>query len=153
MDKSKFKHKTEVRVRNYEVDWQGIVHNAVYLLYFEVGRIEYFKTIGMTINRESILNQERIVLVRNEVDYKASATFDDVLTVYTRMARIGNSSFVMEGIIERSTTGEEIARNFAFHVWLDPVTGKSRTIPDSFRRSVQEKEGSHCAIEWPSIEV
>ncbi len=31
MDFSKFKHKINLRVRNYEVDWQGIVHNAVYL--------------------------------------------------------------------------------------------------------------------------
>jgi acyl-CoA thioester hydrolase len=153
MDRTKFKHRAEIRVRNYEVDWQGIVHNAVYLQYFEIGRIEYFKRIGMTIDRESILNQERIVLVRNEIDYKASATFDDVLTVVTRMSRIGNSSFVMEGIIERAGTHEEIARNIAFHAWLDPKTKKSRTVPDGFRRRVQEYEGADCAIEWPSVEV
>ena len=36
LDIAKFKHETQVKVRNYEIDWQGIVHNAVYLYYFEV---------------------------------------------------------------------------------------------------------------------
>jgi len=45
-DLSLFQHTIPVQVRNYEVDWQGIVHNAVYLLYFEIGRVDYFKHIG-----------------------------------------------------------------------------------------------------------
>jgi acyl-CoA thioesterase FadM len=37
MDITKFKHKVQLRVRNYDIDWQGIVHNAVYSLYLEIG--------------------------------------------------------------------------------------------------------------------
>ncbi|MBI4417163.1 MAG: hypothetical protein HY563_00195, partial [Ignavibacteriales bacterium] len=49
-DPKLFGHRTELTVRNYEVDWQGIVHNAVYLLYFEMGRVEYLKQIGATLD-------------------------------------------------------------------------------------------------------
>lgn len=153
LDRQQFKHRTEIRVRNYEVDWQGIVHNGNYLLYCEVGRVEYLKHIGARIDLNSINSESRVVLIRNEIDYLAPALFDDLLIVSTRISFIKNSSFGMEGIIERAATGERIAENIAYHVWLDPVTNKSKSIPDDMRRLVQAFEGSNCAIAWPSLEV
>lgn len=153
LDRHKFKHSHQLRVRNYEVDWQGIVHNGNYLLYCEVGRVEYLKHIGATIDLNSINSESRVVLVRNEIDYLAPAMFDDLLTVHTRISFMKNSSFAMEGIIERASTGERIAENIAYHVWLDPATRKSTPIPDTMRRLVQTFEGDDCAMTWPSLEV
>jgi acyl-CoA thioester hydrolase len=151
MDSSKFQHKTVVRVRNYEVDWQGIVHNANYLLFFEVGRLEYLKHIGMTIDFQTIQRDSRVVLVRNEIDYKSPARFDDTLDVYTRISYIRNTSFAFEGIIGEQQTGRLVARNLAIHVWLDPRTGMPKTVDDDFRRRIQKMEGEHVAIVGPSL--
>jgi acyl-CoA thioester hydrolase len=153
MDKSKFKHQTQIRVRNYEVDWQGIVHNATYLLYCEVGRIEYFKQVGVTIELNAIRGPSRVVLVRNEIDYKSPALFDDLLNVYTRITFIKNSSFAMEGILEKAKSGQRVAENVAFHVWLDPSTDRPKPVPDNFRKSVQAFEGENCQIFWPTVVV
>ncbi len=153
LEKKIFKHSTQIRVRNYEVDWQGIVHNGNYLLYCEVGRVEYLRHIGATVDLNSINSDSRVVLVRNEIDYLAPAKFDDLLTVYTRISFIKNSSFAMEGIVERASTGERIVENVAYHVWLDPETNKSKPVPDAMRRLVQSFEGDHCPIEWPSLET
>ncbi|HEY4612925.1 MAG TPA: thioesterase family protein [Bacteroidota bacterium] len=147
MDKSKFKYTTQLSVRNYEVDWQGIVHNANYLLYCETGRIEYFKHLGLKVDMSSIQGSSKIVLVRNEIDYKLPARFDDLLTVYTRVAFIKNTSFGVEGILERAATGERIVENVAYHVWLDPATDRPRHVPDEFRRQVQAFEGKDCEIQ------
>jgi acyl-CoA thioester hydrolase len=153
MDKSKFKFSTQVRVRNYEVDWQGIVHNATYLLYFEVGRIEYLKHIGAKVDMQSIQGESKVVLVRNEIDYQSPAYFDEVLNVFIRMSYIRNSSFAMEGILEKASTGELVATNVAYHVWLDPTTGRPKIVPTPFRKLVQAFEGKDCIIEWPAVEV
>jgi acyl-CoA thioester hydrolase len=153
MDKTLFRHTTEIRVRNYEVDWQGIVHNAVYLKYFEVGRIEYLKHLKVELNHDVIQSKNKIVLVRNEIDYKAPAHFDDVLRVYTRTAAIRNTSFVMEGILERLSDGAIIAENVAVHVWLDPHTNCPKTVSDDYRKLIQEFEGSACQISWPTYDV
>jgi acyl-CoA thioester hydrolase len=153
MDKSKFKFSTQVRVRNYEVDWQGIVHNATYLLYCEVGRIEYLKHIGAKVDMQSIQGESRVVLVRNEIDYHSPAFFDEVLDVYTRTSFVRNSSFAMEGILVKAATGELVATNVAYHVWLDPATGRPKTVPTRFRKLVQAFEGNDCIIEWPMLEV
>lgn len=150
MDRSKFKFKTEIRVRSHEVDWQGIVHNAVYLLYFETGRIEYFRALGLRIDLESIKHGNRMVLVRNEINYRAPARFDDLLDVHTRISAIRNTSYVMEGLLLVHRSDKLIGENVAVHVWLDPTTDRPKTISDTFRKTVQQFEGDSVVIEWPT---
>ncbi|HTP79872.1 MAG TPA: thioesterase family protein [Bacteroidota bacterium] len=136
----------QIRVRNYEVDWQGIVHNGNYLLYCEVGRVEYLKHIGAAVDLNSVNNESKVVLVRNEIDYRAPARFDELLNVYTRTAFIHDSSFMMEGILEDARTGRLIAENKAFHVWLDPASGRGKRVPENFRGLIRSFEGPNCEI-------
>ena len=150
MELSRFKHRTTIRVRNYEVDWQGIVHNANYLLYFETARIEYLKNLGIVINRDTIQNDSKVVLVRNEIDYRSPARFDDVLTVHTRISYIRNTSFCFEGMMMEQS-GRPVAENVAVHVWLDAKTGSPKTVSDGFRRKIQEFEGDGVAIVGPTL--
>lgn len=150
MNSEKFKFKTQVRVRNHEVDWQGIVHNAVYLLYFEVGRVEYLKNLGVKIDINSIQHDYKVVLVRNEINYKSPARFDELLNVYTRLASIRNSSFTFEGYIEEAATKRFVSENSAVHVWLDPTKNEPARVGDDFRKLVQKFEGNNVAIEWHS---
>lgn len=148
MDRSKFKHKTSIRVRNYEVDWQGIVHNAVYLEYCEVGRIEYLKSLGAKVDLHSINGDSKVVLVRNEIDYKSPARFDELLDIFSRTSFIRNTSFAIESLIEKSGSKQLIATNVAYHVWLDPRTDAPKTISPEFRTLVQKFESSDCDIVW-----
>jgi acyl-CoA thioester hydrolase len=141
LDRSKFRHSTRIRVRNYEIDWQGIVHNAVYLLYFETGRISYLDQIGVPINVDTIKGDSRVVVARNEIDYRNPARFGDELEVLTRVAYIRNSSFAFEGIIEASRDRRLVAENVSVHVWLDGATGAPVRIGDEFRRLVSAFEG------------
>lgn len=152
-DTSLFRHTTQVRVRNYEVDWQGIVHNAVYLLYFEVGRVEYLKTMGAHLDLNSVRGKNKVVLVRNEIDYRKPVRFDELLTVYTRISCIKTTSFWMEGILQDAESGANAATNVAFHVWLDASTDRPTPVSDEFRKQVQNFEGQNCLIEWPRIDV
>jgi acyl-CoA thioester hydrolase len=146
MDLKQFRHSTQLRVRSYEVDWQGIVHNANYLRYFEVGRIEYLKAIGASIDVETVMGSSKVVLVRHEIDYRDAARFDDRLTIFTRTAWIRNSSFAMEGIIEDETTGRRIAETVAVHVWLDPDTDRPQPVPEHFRERIRSFEGTNAEI-------
>ena len=151
MDRSKFKHRTEVGVRNYEVDWQGVVHNANYLNYFELGRIEYLKYLGFKVDVSTIQDDAKIVLVRNEINYKAPARFDDLLSIFTRVIYIRNTSFAFEGVIEAGVTGRTISENIAIHVWLDRRTGEPVTVGEDFRKKVQQFEKENVAIFGPSL--
>jgi acyl-CoA thioester hydrolase len=135
-----FRHTTRMRVRNFEVDWQGIVHNSIYLQYFETARIEYLRDIGHVLDLASVNRKSRVVLARNEVDYIFPARFDDLLEVGTRVSLIGTSSFVFDGVIQIRKTGTLIAKNHAVHVWLHPEEGYPVPIPGRFIRNVEEFE-------------
>lgn len=150
MDLSQFKHSFDLTVRNYEIDWQGIVHNGNYLLYFEVARVDYFRHIGLEIDERSISGSVRIVLVRNELDFVNSATFGDRLTILTRISSIKNSSFVCEAMMINSTREITIARNVATMVWTDSKTTKSTPVPNSFRKLVEHFETINAQIQWPT---
>lgn len=153
MDKANFKHQLQIAVRNYEIDWQGIVHNAVYLHYFEVGRVQYLTDIGAVVDINSINSSSKVVLVRNEIDYKMPARFRDVLNVYSRISAIRNTSFDFEGILENNATKEIVGENKAVHVWLDPKTNKPTPVPQNFRNLVRKYEGERCRIEPYTIIV
>lgn len=147
MDRGRFRHTTQVRVRNYEIDWQGVVHNANYLLYCETGRIAYIQDLGVPITVDSIQREAKIVIVRNEIDYFAPARLGDLLNILTRVSSIGNSSFAFEGIIEEASTGRKMAENVSVHVWLDPTTGRPMRVPDRFRNLVRQFEGQNLRSE------
>lgn len=101
MNISEFNHNFQIRVRTFEVDAQGIVHNINYLKYFEIGRIEYCRNLGYRILPNGIFNDNlKVVVVRNEIDYKTFAHLDELLNVYTRISWIKYSSFCFEQIIE-----------------------------------------------------
>jgi acyl-CoA thioester hydrolase len=146
-ERAKYKHTYTITVRNYEIDWQGIVHNANYLLYFEVARVDYFKQLGMDLDQRAINGESKIVVVRNELDYAAQATFGDVLTIDTRIVAINYSSIECESIMYHKKDGSMVSKNKCILVWLDPATNTSVKVPDRFRKSVQQFEGDDAAIQ------
>jgi acyl-CoA thioester hydrolase len=141
LERANFRHSTRIRVRNYEVDWQGIVHNANYLLYFETGRISYLEQIGVPVNVDAVRGESRVVVARNEIDYRSPARFGDELDVLTRVSYIRDSSFAFEGIITSASDGRLVAENVSVHVWLDGPTGSPVRVSDEFRRLVAAFEG------------
>jgi acyl-CoA thioester hydrolase len=146
MENTKFKHSHTITVRNYEIDWQGIVHNGNYILYFEVARLEYFKQLGMDFDQRAINGHAKVVVVRNEIDYLSQATFGDTLTILTRTVEVKNSSITCESIMMDKQKNVLVSKNICILVWLDPVTNTSTRVPDSFRQRVRQFEGNDAAV-------
>jgi acyl-CoA thioester hydrolase len=150
MDKTKFQHRISVRVRNIEIDWQGIVHNANYLLYFEDGRVAYLEHLGIKVDISSMDHEYKVLIVRNEIDYVSPARLGELLDVYTRISFVRNTSFAFEAILEESKTGRRIAENVSIHVTLDHKTDKPIPVPEVFRRKVHDFEGDNVVIKGPT---
>ena len=56
----------QIQIRFADIDVMGHVNNAVYLSYFEMARVHYFKQI---LGEEWDWNSDGILLARNEIDY------------------------------------------------------------------------------------
>jgi acyl-CoA thioester hydrolase len=144
-----FRHRTLIRVRNYEVDWQGIVHNAVYLQYFETGRFEYLRRAGIDPDNIQGRRHYRVVLARNEVDYLLPSRFDDLLAIHTKVSMIGTTSFIFEGVIRNVKTKKCVSKNLAVHVWLGTGSGKPCKIPRGFISKIERFEGGKIIRKSP----
>jgi acyl-CoA thioester hydrolase len=144
---NKFKHKYQIRVRNFEVDSQGIVHNAVYLNYCETGRVEYVRNLGIQLMPTGIFDDGiKINVRRNEINYEAPAKLDDLLDVYTRISYIKNSSFCFEHLIINSSSGELLVTQKSVQVNLNNKTGLPERLPDHLREVIMNFEGSDLEL-------
>ncbi|WP_431267755.1 acyl-CoA thioesterase [Dankookia sp. P2] len=81
-----------LRVRWAELDPQRIVFNAHYLTYFDVALSEYMRAIGFKAPDGLAKHGCDIVLANANLDFRASARYDDELLVAARVARIGRTS-------------------------------------------------------------
>ena len=81
-----------LRVRWAELDPQRIVFNAHYLTYFDVALSEYMRAIGFKAPDGLAQHGCDIVLANANLDFRASARYDDELLVTARIARIGRTS-------------------------------------------------------------
>ena len=75
---------TEVSVRFAETDAQGVAHNASYLVWFEVARVEYLRRYAG--GYQSLRDQGIEAFVfESHVRYRVPARFDDRLRVHARV--------------------------------------------------------------------
>jgi acyl-CoA thioester hydrolase len=119
-------HETKLRVRYSETDAQGVVNNANYLTYFEVGRVEWMRAAGMPyaeLERRGL----GFVVVEARVTYKKPAFFDDELTVRAGTAEVGRASFSFGYEVLRA--GETVATGETRHVCVDLKDKRTRRIP------------------------
>jgi acyl-CoA thioester hydrolase len=94
-----------VFIRFSDLDAMGHVNNAVYLSYFEEARIAFFKErIGLNWN----WSENGILVVRNEIDYKAPIFHNDAPIAKTWCQSIGRSSLTINYELVLTRSGSEI---------------------------------------------
>jgi len=95
-----FVFETEMMVRDYECDIQGIVNNAVYQNYLEHARHEFLHRVGIDFTQ---LHDDGIdpVVIRIEMDYKVSLKPRDTFIVKVGVHRQGRLRFVFDQAIFR----------------------------------------------------
>jgi acyl-CoA thioester hydrolase len=119
-------HEVNFRVRYSETDAQGIVNNANYLSYFEVGRVEWLRAAGLSY-RELEKKGYGFVVVEVHAFYKKAASFDDELTLRTKLAELKRASLRFSYALLR---GEEVvATGYTRHGCIELSTGRARRMP------------------------
>ena len=82
---------TTVRVRYAETDQMGVVYHANYLVWFEVGRVEFIRQIGLEYKRMEQEEGALIAVIEARARYKSPARYDEELAVRTRLADVRGS--------------------------------------------------------------
>jgi acyl-CoA thioester hydrolase len=127
-----------IRIYYEDTDCGGVVYYANYLKYFERGRTEYIRGLGVSL---SGYHDKGIVFVvrRAEVDYLAPCRYDDLLTLETRVAGSTRATITFEHSLWKEGDNTELVRGT---VVLAPVGGNGKPVglPEGLKKALL-KEG------------
>jgi acyl-CoA thioester hydrolase len=132
-----FRFSTELKARFAETDAQGIVHNSVYLVWFEVARVEYLERHcgGYPALRERGI--EALVLEAH-ARYLRPARFDDRIRIHARCGAVRGARFRYDYAVERD--GELLADGWTLHATVDGRTLRPTRVPDWLANAISTAE-------------
>ena len=128
------RHDTTIRVRYADTDKMGVVYNGNYLRYFEIGRTELLRHIGVPYAQ---LEAQGALLpvIEAHIEYLRPARYDDLLTVWTTYAV--DRSPVLRLAYEIVIDSDVIARGSTRHTFVDHATFKPIRPPRLFLDAVE----------------
>jgi len=130
-------NKTEIRVRYADTDQMHFVYNGKYLEYFEVGRTEMLRDIGLpydVIEKEGFL----LPVLEAYVKYKLPAYYDDVLVVKSFLKKNPDLKVHIDYEILRKSNTDLIAEGFTIHAFINKRNKKVTRPPDFFIKAIKK---------------
>jgi acyl-CoA thioester hydrolase len=82
---------TQARVRYAETDQMGIVYYANYLVWFELGRVELLRSLGLAYSQLEKEHECILPVVSASCRYRSPARYDDEILIETRPAMLRGS--------------------------------------------------------------
>lgn len=125
-------HDAVLRVRYAETDQMGVVYHANYLVWFEVGRVELFRALGVEYKRMELEDDCHIVVAEAHCRYRHPARYDEVLRVRTRIAEAKNRTVRFSYELFRDADNHLLATGETTHV-ICGRNGKPKMLPEKYR--------------------
>ncbi len=145
MQRSDFRFFERLRVRWAEIDAQKIVFNGHYLMYFDTTVAGYWRALALPYAESMQALGGDLFVRKAEVDYLASARYDDVLDIGMRCARVGNSSIAFTGAAFRQ---EQLLVTCSLtYVFADPGGKASKPVPQELRLLFDRFESGQSMVE------
>jgi acyl-CoA thioester hydrolase len=125
-------HDTTVRVRYAETDQMGVVYHANYLIWFEVGRVELMRALGVEYKKMEIDDDCHIVVADAHCRYERSARYDEVVRIRTRISESRNRIVKFAYEIFRDSDSELLATGDTTHI-ICGSNGRPKLLPQKYR--------------------
>jgi acyl-CoA thioester hydrolase len=137
---SGFRFSTELRVRFNETDAQGVAHNAVYLVWFEIARIAYLEQFPGGY-RGLVESGVDATTIEASVRYRTACRFDDVLRAWVRARDVRGARFAFDYALERtSDPAGLVAEGWTSHACIDATTLRPVRMPAWLAEGIAEVE-------------
>lgn len=131
-----YRHRIALRVRYSETDQMGTVYNARHLDWFECGRSELLRSMGMpyrSLEEKGVF----LPLVEAHVEYQGRAQYDDLLVVTTDLFLEGRARLRCAVQITQHDGGRPVAQGYTIHAFTDR-TGRAMRPPTWIMAVLQE---------------
>jgi acyl-CoA thioester hydrolase len=128
-----------MRVRYAETDAQGVVYHANYLIYMEVARSSLTRARGLPY-QELEARGINLLVAEAKLRYKASAAYDDPLTVSIRVKELRGKIVRFAYCIRHEESGKLLVTGETTHVCVGPDL-RPMTIPPEVERAFGQASG------------
>ncbi len=132
-------HTVRFRVRYSEVDRMNTFYNSRALDWFEHGRVELLRAIGLPYDQME-RRGAHLPVVEAHVDYVGRAGFDDELEMTVAGAMCGKASVRFDICVRHVADGREVVRGYTRHPITDKA-GKCIRPPGWLTAALTDKEG------------
>ncbi len=132
--------RSQVRVRYAETDTMGVVYHSNFLVYFEIGRTDYFRNLGFTY-KEMEARDIFMPVTESFCRYLIPARYDDELEILTKFTTLSRLRFKFSYEILRMIDSKILADGYTIHVPVNSAGNPCR-IPEEYRTALirsQEK--------------
>jgi acyl-CoA thioester hydrolase len=126
----------DLRIRYGETDQMGIVYHGNYAQYFEIGRTEWLRNLGITYKQ---MEEEGIKLpvISLVVNFKKSVGYDDVITVKTALKKMPTASIEFDYEIENEK-GEIVTTGNTVLAFIDIIRNRPTRCPQHILDKLQD---------------
>ena len=132
---NKYVKRTSIRVRYAETDQMGVVYYGNYPQYFEVGRVESLRSLGMTYKQ---MEEDGIMLpvLKLEVKYLKPALYDDLLTIETRIETLPSTRITFHHSVFNEQ-GTRLTEGLVELVFVNRTTRRPCKAPNDFLQRIE----------------
>ncbi|WP_043766189.1 acyl-CoA thioesterase [Algiphilus aromaticivorans] len=124
-----------LRVRYGDCDAQNVVFNARYGDYIDVAVTEFIRALGFA--EDFVQGGLDYQLVRQSIEWRAPARFDEIIAADIHVSHIGTTSFRLRTDFLRATDGTALATAETIYVCVTAELAK-REIPEAFRSALEK---------------
>jgi acyl-CoA thioester hydrolase len=110
-------HESRLRVRYAETDQMGVVYYANYIVWMEVGRVEYCKAVGFRYRDMEQEDGVLLAVVEATCRYRHPARFDDEVIISTRVERASPRGVAFHYEMRLAEGGQVLASGQTRHVF------------------------------------
>ena len=127
---------SRLRVRYAETDQMRVVYHSNYIIWFEVGRVEFLRSLGFTY-RDMESEGYHLPVVEVKCRYKAPAMYDDEILVRTHIATMRGPMLRFAYEILRATDRALLAEGESTH-WVVGSDMQPTTFPDKYLTAMKK---------------
>lgn len=125
--------RARVRVRYAETDQMGVVYHANYIVWMEVGRVEFCRSAGLSYRDMEQEGALHLAVIEASCRYIAPARYDDEIDIETSIDKATPRGVRFAYIMRHAESGRKLAEGFSRHLFLDREL-KPMRLPERFYR-------------------
>jgi acyl-CoA thioester hydrolase len=128
---------TRFRVRYAETDKAGVVYHSNFIIWFEVGRVELLRQMGLSYRELEEKNDCHIAVVDVRCRFKGPARYDDEVLIRTRLKSLRNPMLHFTYEVLRAADGALLAEGDTTHIVVNGRFEKT-ALPEEYVRAFQQ---------------